>query len=98
MKNFLIALKLLFTNFEEIKEYIRKRQNEKDDIERRSRMYNLDLCFEHRQEQNRSHYAHHNCAYCKALAKLAIEGDTEARKELISIGADKKLLFTREKT
>lgn len=27
----------------------------------------LNLCFEHQQENGRSHYSYHNCHYCKAI-------------------------------
>jgi hypothetical protein len=31
----------------------------------------LKLCYEHRQENNHSHYANHNCDHCKALDKIS---------------------------
>ena len=30
--------------------------------------YRLSLCYEHRQEQNHSHYATHNCDHCKLMS------------------------------
>lgn len=31
---------------------------------------NLNLCYKHRQEQNRSRYSEKNCDHCKLLKKL----------------------------
>ena len=38
----------------------------------------LNLCFEHRQEINHSHFANHNCDQCKAIGKIeAVKGALE---------------------
>jgi hypothetical protein len=33
-----------------------------------SKAKRLNLCMEHKQENNQSHFANHNCDHCKALA------------------------------
>lgn len=33
-------------------------------------MDNLNLCIEHKQEWEQSHYAEHKCDYCKAQAEF----------------------------
>jgi hypothetical protein len=37
--------------------------------------HNLNLCYKHRQEQNRSHYSEKNCDYCKLLNKVPSNKD-----------------------
>ena len=67
---FIKRLILVFRYGDEIDELLKDKRNTKDMAERESRKHNLDLCYEHRQERNRSQYSPHNCDYCKLLKGL----------------------------
>lgn len=55
-----------------LKEQLDERRRAKENAEREERRHMLNLCYKHRQEPNHSHFAEHNCDYCKALAKLGL--------------------------
>ena len=63
--SYLARLLLMFTAGTELDEIIAEKKRVKADKERDSKKDNLNLCYNHRQEQNRSHYAGSNCDHCK---------------------------------
>lgn len=58
---FFKKIKFIVSNFRYIDKMIKN--------EPLSKEKNLRLCYEHRQEENGSHYASNNCDYCKLLKK-----------------------------
>lgn len=86
MKLFKI-LKFLIFNYSEIEQFLKRKQQEHEEKLRLSKKHNLNLCYQHRQEQNRSHYSRKNCDHCKLLVRLANKGDIDAVEELKSVHA-----------
>ncbi len=65
MKNIINKLKLMFTYGPEIEKVLAEIADQNREIERQANRYRLKLCGKHKQEANQSHYAEHNCDYCK---------------------------------
>ena len=63
-------LKLLFTYPDELEDMLKKLKDEKEEKIRLSKLHNLNLCYEHRQESHHSHYSPCNCDYCNLEKKL----------------------------
>jgi hypothetical protein len=62
-------LKLVFTYGDELEALLESQRLENIRAERDARRDHLFLCLKHQQESQRSHYAEHNCDYCKAVAR-----------------------------
>jgi hypothetical protein len=60
-------LKLVFKYGPELDGMLEMERRRKADIEFEARKNHLHLCPKHKQECNHSHYAEHNCDYCKLL-------------------------------
>jgi hypothetical protein len=54
---------------------IRAVEEARSDALRKAKSTNLQLCFDHQQESNGSHYSEHNCDHCKALRKIDVLND-----------------------
>lgn len=67
MLGFFTRLWWAITANEDFEKEVIARKREREDKERESRRYNLDLCYKHRQEHNHSHFSEKNCDYCKLL-------------------------------
>ena len=67
--DFIDTLTLIFTYGPDLEEVLKEKKREREDAERKTNRHRLDLCFKHRQEQNRSIFSEGNCDYCKLLAK-----------------------------
>lgn len=63
-------LKLIFTYGPELESILKGICAEKREQERLRNINRLNLCFNHRQESNHSHYSDGNCDHCRALAKI----------------------------
>lgn len=61
----------LFRNKEEIERLIEKEVKLREEEIRKSKAHCLNLCYAHRQEENRSHYSEHNCHHCQLLDELS---------------------------
>lgn len=72
MNEFFAKLALIFTSGPELLEIIQEKRVARIHREAEENRYRLKLCYKHRQEQNRSHFAEHNCDHCKALARIKI--------------------------
>ena len=70
MLNFLKKLKLVFSYGPELEEILNELRRAREDQEHKAKQHHLHLCLKHQQEQNRSHYAEHNCDYCKLTEKV----------------------------
>ena len=51
----------------ELEEVLKEKKQARLNAEHKANAHRLKLCFDHRQEQNRSIYSEQNCAYCKLL-------------------------------
>jgi hypothetical protein len=67
---FIKNLKLVFTYGDEIEAILKKLKDDKRKQQWEDDKHRLNLCFAHRQEKHQSHYAEHNCDYCKAINEL----------------------------
>ena len=61
---------LVITYGRELEQLLTSMRQENERKEREARAHHLHLCLKHQQEQNRSHYAEHNCDYCKLLKEV----------------------------
>lgn len=68
--NFIARLRLVLTYGPEIKQILQERRREQERKQAEEHKYRLNLCYKHRQEQNRSHFAEHNCHYCQAQGEI----------------------------
>lgn len=63
-------LQFVFRYGPELDQLVEKQRQENIAKKREEDKHRLKLCFKHRQEPNRSHYAEHNCDHCAALARI----------------------------
>lgn len=68
--SWLKILSFAFKHRDTIVQLVWDREAEARERERLSRLNNLNLCYEHRQERNHARYAPENCDYCKALRRI----------------------------
>lgn len=64
--NMFKRLKYLFTASAELDILIKKEHDILEKKKREDQIHRLNLCWKHRQEQNRSSFSEHNCHYCQA--------------------------------
>lgn len=67
---YLKRLWLLVTSGPELDEVIEQQRRARLYQEAENNRYRLKLCFKHRQESRRSHYAEHNCDHCNLQRQL----------------------------
>jgi hypothetical protein len=64
---FFRRLMLVFTYKGELEEVLKQIRKEREIAEWKKQKEYLDLCERHQQRDIGSHYASHNCDYCKAM-------------------------------
>lgn len=62
---------------EEVEQYAKDRRVKREEARKQAEAKRLNLCYEHRQESNRSHFSKGNCDYCRLLQRVA---DLEKQK------------------
>ena len=62
--NFLKRIVFVFKYSDEIETILEEKRKEERERKFEESRYHLKLCKKHQQEQNRSHFAEHNCDYC----------------------------------
>jgi hypothetical protein len=67
--NLFKKIKLVFTYGDELEALLESQRLQNVRAERDARRDHLDLCIKHQQKSPGSHYAEHNCDYCKAMAR-----------------------------
>jgi hypothetical protein len=70
MITFFKNLHLLFTYGPELTEVVETIRKNREEKEMEDKRYNLNLCFNHQQEEYHSNYAEMNCDYCKLVKQL----------------------------
>jgi hypothetical protein len=63
-------LMFLFNHLDVIDILIEKERTARIETDKQEKKDNLRLCKKHQQERNHSHFAEHNCDYCKLLNKV----------------------------
>jgi hypothetical protein len=63
-------LMFVFSHLAVIDTLIQKERTAQMEANHKAREHHLNLCLKHQQEGNRSHFAEHNCDYCKLLKKV----------------------------
>ena len=63
----LSRFQLTFKYGAELEDLLREAHNAKIEAARLQKAKNLNLCWDHQQEDNHSHFSKHNCDYCKLL-------------------------------
>lgn len=71
MFNWLAKLHLVFRYGPELSEMLSKERLANRQKEMDRKRTHLNLCYEHQQESNHSHFSEHNCHHCQLLTELA---------------------------
>lgn len=75
------TISYIYRNRADVKRLVKAEVRRTQDNLREAESKHLNLCLTHQQEKNRSHYAEHNCCYCKLEKEILRLTETVATEE-----------------